>query len=76
MERAMTTPPRLVVVRTFGDQVAARLAQSALDASGIESLIRSDDGGGLQPGLAFSNGVEVVVSAEDLERADEILRQS
>ena len=63
----------LVVVRTFTDHFAADLAKTALDAAGIECLIRSDDCGGLRPGMAFSNGVEVMVRAEEAKRADEIL---
>ena len=66
----------LVVVRTFSDQFAADVAKTALDAGDIECFVRSDDEGGLQPGMAFSNGVQLVVRAEDASRADEILRSS
>ncbi len=64
----------LVVVRSFGDRFEADLAQSALEAAGIESLIRSDDAGGMRPAMTFANGAELLVRAEDAERADEILR--
>jgi hypothetical protein len=65
---------QLVVVRSFRDRFDADLAQSALEAAGIESLVRSDDAGGMRPALTFSNGAELVVRIEDVERASEILR--
>jgi hypothetical protein len=65
---------QLVVVRSFRDRFDADLAQSALEAAGIESLVCSDDAGGMRPALTFSNGAELVVRIEDVERASEILR--
>ncbi len=62
-----------VVVRTFSYRQEADLAQGALQAAGIESMVRSDDGGGLRPGLAFANGVELIVRGEDADAAAEIL---
>ncbi len=64
----------LVVVRSFGDRFEAELAQSALEAAGIESVVRSDDAGGMRPAMTFANGAELVVRTEDAERADEVLR--
>jgi hypothetical protein len=64
----------LIVVRTFADRFEAELAHSALEAAGIEAIVRSDDAGGLRPALAFSNGAELLVRAADAPRADEILR--
>ena len=63
----------LVVVRTFSDRIDADLAQSALGAAGIESMIRGDDAGGVQPGLWASAGVAVLVREEDATNAREIL---
>jgi hypothetical protein len=63
----------LVVVRTFNDRIEAELAQSALEAAGIESMLQTDDAGGLQPGLALTNGVGLFVRAEDLSAAAEVL---
>jgi hypothetical protein len=62
-----------VVVRTFSYRQEAELAQGALHAAGIESMVRSDDAGGLRPGLAFANGVELIVRAGDAEAAREII---
>ncbi len=67
--------PELVVVRTFGNRIDAELAQSALKAADIQSTIVDDDGGGTQPEL-WLRGVTVVVRAEDVARAEEILGQA
>jgi hypothetical protein len=63
----------LVVLRTFNDRIEAELAQSALEAAGIESMTRGDDAGGTQPGLWVSTGVDLLVREEDATNAREIL---
>jgi hypothetical protein len=63
----------LVVVKTFLNRFEADVAKSALDAADIQSLVRPDDAGGMEPGLWVGNGIEVLVSAEDAERAQEVL---
>ena len=62
----------LVVIRTFLTRVDADLAKTALDAAGIESMVRSDDAGGLRPHL-WMGGIAVLVRAEDVERAEAVL---
>jgi hypothetical protein len=66
-------PDELVVVRTFFNRIDAELAKGALEAAEIDSMIGSDDMGGLRPHLSTSNGVRLLVRAEDAERADEVL---
>jgi hypothetical protein len=58
----------LVVVGTYLNAVDAQLAQSALEAVGIESMVRSDDCGGLRPHL-WMGGVELLVRGGDVEQA-------
>jgi hypothetical protein len=67
------TDTELVVVHTFGNRQEAELAKSALDAAEIDSFVRSDDGGGMERGLWMGNGVEVIVRAEDVDAAREVL---
>ena len=62
-----------VAVRTFSDRIEAELAHSALQAAGIESMIRADDAGALQPALAMTNGISVMVRVEDAVIAAEVL---
>jgi hypothetical protein len=68
----MILRPDLVILRTFLNHVEADLAKMTLEAAGIEALIRSDDCGGLRPHL-WMGGVELLVSVEDVERAEEVL---
>jgi hypothetical protein len=62
----------LVVIRTFLNAIDAELARGALEAAGIDSMIRADDCGGLRPHL-WMGGVEVLVRAEDATSAAEVL---
>ena len=68
----MADHPDLVVIRTFLNTVDAELARSALEAAQIDSMVRADDAGGMRPHL-WVNGVDLVVRADDVERANEIL---
>ncbi|HEU0055162.1 MAG TPA: DUF2007 domain-containing protein [Longimicrobium sp.] len=63
----------LVVVRTFMEDVSAHIARSALEASGIDSIILRDDAGGMEIGLTFSNQIRLVVRREDAEEALRVL---
>jgi hypothetical protein len=56
----------LTVVATFRSTVEAQIAQGVLDEGGVTSMVRSDDAGGMYPGMA---GAELLVSREDLEAA-------
>jgi hypothetical protein len=67
------TDSDLVVVHTFFNRQEAEMAKSALDAAEIDAYVRSDDGGGMETGLWAGNGVQVIVRAEDLTTAREIL---
>jgi hypothetical protein len=63
----------LVIVRTFLNRFEADVAKSALDAAGIDSIIRADDAGGMRPAMSMGSAVELVVRAEDAARAREVL---
>ncbi len=59
----------LVVIRTFADPISAHIAQAALDAYDIRSIIVGDDAGGAYPALTFSNGVRLAVKHTDAMKA-------
>jgi hypothetical protein len=64
----------LVVVHTFGNRQEADVAVSALDAAGIDAMIRADDGGSQRPAMAWAGvGFQVVVRDEDSDAARAIL---
>jgi hypothetical protein len=62
----------LVSVSTFRSTADAQIAKGILDEAGIDSLIRSDNAGGMYPALA---GAELLVKAEDAAKANEVLHR-
>lgn len=65
----------LVVIETFPSVIAAEMAKSALDAAEIDSFLQSDDSGHLDPALSLTNGVKLLVRADDAAAAAEVLEQ-
>ena len=63
-------PAELVAVSTFRSTADAQIAKGILDEAGIQSVIRSDNAGGMYPAMA---GAEILVHAEDLTEATERL---
>lgn len=63
----------IVVIRTYADAISAHIAQAALDANGIRSIIVGDDAGGAYPALTFSNGVRLAVQHADAVNALRLL---
>ena len=66
---------RLVAVGDFPNRIDAEIAQGALEAAGIESMVSADDAGGMRPNLWLS-GVRLMVRDEDAKRAFEVLNLS
>lgn len=64
------TDPNLVVVSTFRSIADAQVAQGLLEGAGIESMVRTDDVGGMYPGVG---GAALMVGPENVEAATEIL---
>jgi len=64
---------KLVVAAEYSNKIEAELAQGALEAADIESIVSADDAGGVQPGLWVGEGVKVLVRAEDLDLAKKVL---
>lgn len=62
----------LVVVASFLKHFEADIARSALQAAGIESIIRSDDCGGQRPHF-WMGGIQLLVRAEDVDYASEVI---
>jgi putative signal transducing protein len=61
----------LIVVSTFPSAADAQIAKGILEGAGIDSMIRSDDAGGMYPAIG---GAELLVRAEDAEKATEALQ--
>jgi len=62
----------LVAVETFRSTADAEIAQGVLDEVGIESIIRSDNAGGMYPAI---DGAELLVRSEDAEKAQDVLHR-
>ena len=62
----------LIAVSTFRSTAEARMAKGMLDEAGIESMMRSDNAGGMYPAMA---GADLLVRAEDAERAAKALQR-
>jgi hypothetical protein len=62
----------MVVAGTYPTRTDAELAQSALEAAGIESVIAADDGGGAYP-FDLSGGARLLVDEADAKDAAAIL---
>ena len=62
----------LAVVAVFPNRIAAEMAQGALMADGIDSVVSADDAGAMCVGLWVS-GVRLLVRAEDVDNARQVL---
>ena len=62
----------LAIVSTFRSLPDAQIAKGILDDAGIDSMIRTDDAGGMYPGIS---GADLLVRAEDFENATQALTQ-
>jgi hypothetical protein len=64
-------PSDLIAVSTFRSTADAQIAKGVLDGAGIDSMIRSDDAGGMYPAIG---GADLLVRAEDVETAKAALQ--
>jgi len=63
-----------VVLKVFSTEIDATMAKDVLQDVGVKAFVFKDDGGGMEPHLQRTNGVRLVVSRADAERAQEILK--
>jgi hypothetical protein len=64
------TSAELITISTFRSTADAQIAQGILDEVGVESIVRSDNAGGMYPALSSA---ELLVRAEDAEKAADAL---
>ena len=64
-----------VMVHVENDEVGARIVIGFLESQGIEARMSEDDAGDQIPSLERTQGVKVFVSAEDAERARQLLEE-
>ena len=63
-----------ISVTEFNNHAEAEMAKEQLESSGINSIIHSDDCGGMAGGQTFIRGVQLLVSKSDIIIAKKILR--
>ena len=64
----------VVVLKTFDNEIEAGMAQQVLQEAGMASFVFKDDAGGMEPHLQRTNGVRLVVSGADAQRARKTLK--
>ena len=62
----------LIAVSTFRSAADAQVAKGVLDEAGIESMIRSDNAGGMYPAMSSA---ELLVRSEDWAKAQDALQR-
>ena len=65
-----------ITVQTYHSRQDAELGKSFLEDRGIDAVLETDDAGGASPGLAFTQGVRLLVKAEDAREAEELFKES
>ena len=63
------------IFQTYSSRLEAEMIQSKLKFFGVESQIKSDDMGGLNPSLTQFSGVQLLVKAEDYELACKLIKK-
>jgi len=64
---------KIVELGSMTTRFAADAVVAQLEAEGITASVASDDAGGWQPGLGFSEGYRVMVFENDVARARAIV---
>jgi hypothetical protein len=64
----------LVVVQSYASRPEAELSKGAIEAAGIQAMVRSHSVGGMREHLAWSGaGFKILVREEDVTDAREVL---
>lgn len=64
----------IILVMEFNNHAEAEMAKERLESYGINSIIHSDDCGGMAGGQTFIRGVQLLVSKNDIVTAKKILK--
>ncbi len=67
------TDSGLFVIRTFARDLDARIAESVLEANGIESIVMADNAAGMMPYLDALHPIRIAVREADVEDALELI---
>lgn len=65
----------IVQLIRYPSEMDAIFVRTMLQSEGIEVMIMKDDAGGMEPQFQLTQGVRLMVRAEDLERAKELIAE-
>jgi hypothetical protein len=66
--------PKLIVIESYTNRLAAELAITTLKSAGIPAMLQADTAGGMREHLAWSGrGFEVLVREQDVAGARDVL---
>jgi hypothetical protein len=63
------------VAALVSSRIEAQLIVGMLQANGIAAAVSADDAGGFDPQLQVTQGVRVMVAADDAERARQLIAE-
>ena len=63
----------LVLLKSYPTEFEAELVRTKLERDGIVAMVQAEDLSNVLPSLDYSNGVNVYVTAADLQRATQIV---
>lgn len=66
---------KLVPIKSFSNEIDARVASAHLESEGIVTYIKKDDCGGNYPQLQISSGVQLLVNPDAEQKAKNILSE-
>ena len=66
---------RTVVAAVASSTAEAQIIAGMLEANGIVATVSADDAGGMEPQWQLTDGVCVIVSVDDLERARDLIAE-
>ncbi len=67
---------RIIPIKAYSTRMDADLAKAVLEANGIDSIVSADDAGGMEPWLALSQHIQILVREEDAGVARDLLEDS
>lgn len=65
-----------VIVASFVSEFEAEISKGHLESAGIDAIVVKDDGGGMLPSLQGSEGVKLLVSHKNEQKALQLLHES
>ena len=63
-----------IVVGEYENEIDAEVAKGHLESSGIQVSVIKDDGGSMLPSMQMTEGVQLVVTESQSEKARKILQ--